>query len=54
MTLLGHDLVYWMNMNADIENTVKQCNVCVDYQQMQPCEKKIPYDIVQAIGDGWS
>ena len=39
------DLVYWVNMNADINNTVKQCATCLEYQQIQPHEKTLPYDI---------
>ena len=28
--------VYWLNMDKDIENTVKQWATCKDYQNMQP------------------
>ena len=28
--------VYWLNMNANIENIVKQCATCLTYQQIQP------------------
>ena len=32
-------------MNADIENTMKQCATSLDYQQMQTHEKTILYDL---------
>ena len=31
--LLAHESVYWVNMNEDIENTVKEYATCLDYQQ---------------------
>ena len=33
-------------MNADIENTMKQCATCLDYQQTQPYEKMIPHELL--------
>ena len=30
MTLLAHELVYGVNMNADTENTIKQCATCLN------------------------
>ena len=33
--LLACISVFWFNMNTDIENTVKQCSVCLDYQITQ-------------------
>ena len=32
-------------MDADIEITVKQCTTCHDYQQTQPQQKALPYEI---------
>ena len=37
--------MYWINMNADMENTMKQCTTCLEYQQTQPNEKTIPYEV---------
>ena len=32
-------------MNADIEHVVNQCAMCLGYQQMQPQEKALHYEI---------
>ena len=45
MRFLGHNSVYWVNMNVDIKNTMKQCATCQDYQQTQLHEKTVLYDI---------
>ena len=37
--LLVHESVYWIGMNADIENHIKNCSTCHDFQQTQPKEK---------------
>ena len=31
--LLTRQLVYWVNVNADIGDTTKQCDKCLEYQQ---------------------
>ena len=43
--LLAHELVYWINMNKDIVNTVKQSVTCKEYQHTQPNEKTIPHEM---------
>ena len=43
--LLARESIYWINMNADIENTVINCSTCLGCQQMPPKEKCIPYKI---------
>ena len=43
--LLGHKSIYWVNINNDIENHVKNCSTCLEFQQMQPKEKTIHHDI---------
>ena len=43
--LLMRELVYGVNMNADIENTMKLCATCLEYQQTLPQEKTIPYEV---------
>ena len=37
--------IYWVNINNDIENHVKNCSTCLEFQQKQPKEKTIHYDI---------
>ena len=44
--LLASKSVYWVNMNADIENTVKQSYTWLEYQNMQLQEKTIPYELL--------
>ena len=52
--LLAHKLVYWMNMNADIKNTVKQYATCLNYQKTQPHWRMILHEILckpwEAVG----
>ena len=36
---------YLVNMNADIENTIKKCAMCLEYQQTQLHKKAIPYKV---------
>ena len=43
--LLVHESVYWSSINADIENYIKNCTTCFEFQQMQPKEKVIHHDI---------
>ena len=43
--LIARESVYWFNVNAGIENTVKQCATCIEYQQMQQQERELPYII---------
>ena len=45
MKLLPQECVCWYSMNADIENYIKQCATCLEFQQMQPKEKIIHHDI---------
>ena len=40
-----HKLVYWVNVNNDIENHVKNCYTCLEFQQMHPKEKIIHHNI---------
>ena len=42
----SEESVYWVNMNEDINNTVKQCGTCLEYQQTQPHKKTVPYEIL--------
>ena len=34
--LLACKAVYWVNVNTDLENTMKHCSTCLKYQNMQP------------------
>ena len=40
-----HKLVYWVNINNDIENHAKNYNTCLEFQQTQPKEEIIHHDI---------
>ena len=48
-TFLAYKSVYWVNMNADIENTIKQCSSCLEYQNMQLQEKTIPNKVLAKL-----
>ena len=43
--LLACKSIYWVNVNSDIENYIKNCTTCLAFQQMQPKEKIIHHDI---------
>ena len=36
------EVMYWSNMNSDIEKTVRDCNQCAEYQNQQPAEPLKP------------
>ena len=36
------EVLYWPAMNSDIEETVKNCTKCTDFQRKQPSEPLIP------------
>ena len=40
------ELVNWVNINSDIENHVKTCITCLEFQQTQPKEKIIHCEIL--------
>ena len=42
--LRARDTVYWCRINADIDNMVKQCNVCQHNQTAQQKEELTPID----------
>lgn len=49
----AREVMYWPNMNADIENTVKDCASCAEYQNQQTSEPlkptptpDLPYNMV--------
>ena len=37
--------VYWVDINTDIDQHIKRCNMCLEFQQMQPKEKMIHHDM---------
>ena len=43
--VLACKLVYWVNINSNIENHVKSCITCLEFQQMQPKKKIIHHEI---------
>ena len=46
MRLLTHECIYWVNMNADIENAVKHCLTCLKYQNIQLEEKTTTHQVL--------
>ena len=44
--LLACELVYWVNINDDNENCIKNCTTCLTFQQTQPKDKVIHHDIL--------
>ena len=38
-------------MNEDTKNTINWCATCLEYQQTQPQEKKIPYEVPCMLWD---
>ena len=45
MLLLLRESVYWISMNANIQCMVKQCTMCLEYQQTQLQEKALHHEI---------
>ena len=45
MKLLACKCVYWHSINIDIKKYIKQCMICLEFQQMQPKEKIIHHEI---------
>ena len=43
--LLACKSIYWVDINTDIDKYIKNCNPCLEFQQTQPKEKMIHYDI---------
>ena len=43
--LLACNSVYWSSINVDIQNYIKNCATCLEYQQTQPKEKIIHHNI---------
>ena len=37
--------MYWVNINADIESTIKPCVICLEYKQKKPQEVAIAYEV---------
>ena len=49
--LLVHESFYWVSVNNDIENYIKNCNTCLEFQQTQTREKIIHHDIPIRLWD---
>ena len=43
--LRAKDSVYWININRDIETTVKSCHICQEHQPAQQHEMLLPHEI---------
>ena len=39
---LAHESVYWLKMSSEVENILKQCARCLDYQNTQLQEETFP------------
>ena len=39
------DSVYWININRDIETTVKSCHICQEHQPAQQHETLLPHEV---------
>ena len=49
MRSFGHESIYWVNMNANIENGIKHSSACLEYKNMQLQEKTIPYEVLAKL-----
>ena len=49
MSLLESESVYWVNMNTEIENTIKHFSACLEYQNMQLQEKTRLHEILAKL-----
>ena len=38
----GREVMFWPNMNSDIENMIRDCSACVEYQNQQSAEPLKP------------
>ena len=45
MKLLVREYIYWVNINADINNVIKSCSTCLEFQATQLKDKPILHDI---------
>ena len=43
--LLACESIYWVNINVDIENFIKDCTTCLTFQQTHPKDNMIHHDI---------
>ena len=43
--LRAKDSVYWININRDIETTVKSCHICEEHQPAQQHETLLPHEV---------
>ena len=41
-----YKLLYWVNVNNDIENAIKHCSTCLEYQNIQLHERTTPYEVL--------
>ena len=46
-----HKSIYGVNINSGIDNHVKNCSTCLEFQQMQPKEKTMHHDILVRLWD---
>ena len=42
---LAHNLIYWRGINADIDNMLDKCDICLTYRNNPNKEPQIPHEI---------
>ena len=47
--LLASELVYWVNINNDIERHIKNCTTCLTFHQTQLKDKIMHHDILAKL-----
>ena len=46
-------IIFWLQINQQIENTVKKCSACQQNQRKQQREPMKASNIPSSISDGW-
>ena len=49
--ITAKESIYWIKINTDIDNTIKNCPTCLEFQATQPKDKLIPHDIPDKPGE---
>ena len=42
---LAHESIYWINMNAEIEDTIRNWPLCLDFQAASPKDMTLSHEI---------
>ena len=46
---IGKKHIYWLQMNANIEKTIKYCLTCLDFHATQNKDKTASYRILERL-----